>query len=71
MDSLRLFAAMIFAVSVFLLFDAWVKERNPPVAPQGTAQQAVTATPSPTLPPGATAPVNPAAPPAKAGARPR
>jgi YidC/Oxa1 family membrane protein insertase len=31
------------------------------------AQQAVTATPSPTLPPGATAPVNPAAPPAKAG----
>ena len=68
MDSLRLFAAMMFAVSVFLLFDAWVKERNPPVAPQGTAQQPVTATPSPTLPPGATAPVNPAAPPAKAGA---
>ena len=68
MDSLRLFAAMIFAVSVFLLFDAWVKERNPPVAPQDMAQQAATATPSPTLPPGATAPVNPAAPPAKAGA---
>jgi len=68
MDSLRLFAAMIFAVSVFLLFDAWVKERNPPVEPQGTAQHAVTATPSPTLPPGATAPVNPAVPPAKADA---
>jgi YidC/Oxa1 family membrane protein insertase len=65
---MRLFAAMIFAVSAFLLFDAWVKERNPPVDPQGTAQQAVTATPSPTLPPGATAPVTPAALPAKADA---
>ena len=60
---------MIFAVSVFLLFDAWVKERGPqPAAPQNAAQQAVTATPSPTLPPGATAPVSPATPPAKAGA---
>jgi YidC/Oxa1 family membrane protein insertase len=67
MDSLRLFAAMIFAVSVFLLFDAWVKERNPqPAAPQDTAQQAVTATPSPTLPPGATTPASQTAPPAKA-----
>ncbi len=42
---------MIFAVSVFLLFDAWVKERNPqPAPPQDAAQKAVTATPSPTLP---------------------
>ncbi|HEV8260528.1 MAG TPA: membrane protein insertase YidC [Burkholderiales bacterium] len=64
MDSLRLFAAMIFAVSVFLLFDAWVKERNPqPAAPLDTARQAVTATPSPTLPPGTTTPQSPAAPP--------
>jgi len=68
MDSLRLFAAMIFAVSVFLLFDAWVKERNPPPPPQDAAQQAVTATPSPTLPPGVTTPASPAAPPAKAAA---
>lgn len=60
---------MIFAVSVFLLFDAWVKERNPqPAPPQDTAQQAVTATPSPTLPPGATTPASPGAPPAKAAA---
>ncbi len=69
MDSLRLFAAMVFAVSVFLLFDAWVKERNPqPAAPQDTAQQAVTSTPSPTLPPGATtsATASPGAPPASA-----
>jgi len=69
MDSLRLFAAMIFAVSVFLLFDAWVKERNPqPAPPQDAAQKAVTATPSPTLPPGVTTPASPAAPPAKAAA---
>ena len=69
MDSLRLFAAMVFAVSVFLLFDAWVKERNPqPAAPQDTAQQAVTATPSPTLPPGAPTPASPGAPPAKVAA---
>jgi YidC/Oxa1 family membrane protein insertase len=69
MDSLRLFAAMIFAVSVFLLFDAWVKERNPqPAPPQDTAQQAVTATPSPTLPPDATTPASPSALPAKAAA---
>src|SRR5258708_2807426 len=68
MDSLRLFAAMIFAVSVFLLFDAWVKERNPqPTPPQDAAQKAVIATPSPTLPPGVTTP-SPPAPPAKAAA---
>ena len=69
MDSLRLFAAIIFLVSVFLLYEAWVKERNPqPAAPQNTAQRAVTATPSPTLPPGATTPASPGAPPAKAAA---
>jgi YidC/Oxa1 family membrane protein insertase len=68
MDSLRLFAAIIFLVSVFLLYEAWVKERNPPAAPPETAQKAVTATPSPTLPPGVTAPASPAAPPAKAAA---
>ncbi|HYN26810.1 MAG TPA: membrane protein insertase YidC, partial [Burkholderiales bacterium] len=69
MDSLRLFAAIIFLVSVFLLYEAWVKERNPqPAAPQDTAQQAVTATPSPTLPPGATTQANPGAPPARIAA---
>jgi len=60
---------MIFAVSVFLLFDAWIKERNPqPPVPQDAAQQTVTATPSPTLPPGVTTPVSPAAPPARVAA---
>lgn len=50
MDSFRLFAAMIFAVSVFLLFDAWVKQNNPQPAPAPSAQPAL-ATPTPTLPP--------------------
>ena len=66
MDSLRLFAAMVFAVSVFLLFDAWTKERSPqsPALDQA-ARRADAPTPSPTLPPGAAAqaaPANSAAP---------
>jgi YidC/Oxa1 family membrane protein insertase len=68
MDSLRLFAAIIFLVSVFLLYEAWVKERNPPATPQDTVQKSVTATPSPTLPPGASAPTSPTASPAKSAA---
>ena len=63
MDSLRLFAAMVFAVSVFLLFDAWTKERSPqpPVAEQA-ARRSDAPTPSPTLPPGMAAPAAPASP---------
>src|SRR4030088_461983 len=54
MDSLRLFAAMVFAVSVFLLFDAWNKERSPqPSAPDNASRQSEAPMPSPTLPPGA------------------
>ena len=61
MDSLRLFAAMVFAVSVFLLFDAWNKERSPqPPAPDQAAQRSDAAMPSPTLPPGVVAPAAPA-----------
>jgi YidC/Oxa1 family membrane protein insertase len=61
MDSLRLFAAMVFAVSVFLLFDAWTKERNPqPPAPDQAARRSDAPTPSPTLPPGVIAPAAPA-----------
>lgn len=57
---------MVFAVSVFLLFDAWMKERAPaPVPVAETTVPTVTATPSPTLPlPAATpsgAPTAPAA----------
>ena len=58
MDSLRLFAAMIFAVSVFLLFDAWVKQNNPP--PPSTAAQPAAVTPTPSLPPVSGAPASPA-----------
>jgi YidC/Oxa1 family membrane protein insertase len=59
MDSLRLFAALVFAVSVFLLFDAWNKERNPaPPALDQAAQRADSVTPSPTLPPQAGAPTS-------------
>ncbi|MBC8007630.1 MAG: membrane protein insertase YidC, partial [Prolixibacteraceae bacterium] len=62
MDSFRLFAAMVFAVSVFLLFDAWNKERSPQLpAPDQAAQRSDTSTPSPTLPPGV-APPGPAKP---------
>ena len=61
MDSLRLFAAMVFAVSVFLLFDAWTKERSPqPPATDEAARRSDTPTPSPTLPPGVAAPAAPA-----------
>ena len=56
MDSLRLFAAMVFAVSVFLLFDAWNKEQHPQLPADQAARQSDAPTPSPTLPPGAVAP---------------
>src|SRR5512147_427645 len=60
MDSLRLFAAMVFAVSVFLLFDAWNKERSPqPPSPDQATQRSDMPMPSPTLPPGAVAPAAP------------
>ena len=61
MDSLRLFAAMVFAVSVFLLFDAWNKERSPqPPTPDQASQRSDMPMPSPALPPGAAAPIAPA-----------
>ena len=57
MDSMRLFAAMVFAVSVFLLFDAWNKEHGPqPPAADQAAQRSDAAMPSPTLPPGVAGP---------------
>ena len=60
MDSLRLFAAMVFAVSVFLLFEAWTKERSPQApAPDQAGRRSDSPTPSPTLPPGVAAPKTP------------
>ncbi|HEX4985915.1 MAG TPA: membrane protein insertase YidC [Burkholderiales bacterium] len=55
MDSLRLVAAMVFAVSVFLLFEAWNKDHAPAPAPERPAQQS-TPTPSPSSLPGAATP---------------
>ena len=65
MDSLRLFAAMVLAVSVFLLFDAWNKERSPQPAVDQAAQRADGALPSPSLAPGSTPPSAPANAPTK------
>jgi YidC/Oxa1 family membrane protein insertase len=51
MDSLRLFAGMIFAVSVFLLYDAWIKQNAPPPpAPQATVVPSTTPAPAPGIP---------------------
>jgi len=49
MDSFRLFAALIFALSVFLLFDAWMKQNNPP-PPVPTSAVPAPATPTPSAP---------------------
>jgi YidC/Oxa1 family membrane protein insertase len=52
MDSIRIFAAIVFAVSVFLLFEAWVKQQQAP-APQAPSAPATTvpqATPSTAVP---------------------
>ncbi len=46
MDSVRIFAAIVFAVSVFLLFEAWVKQHEPR-PPQAPAAGPETAAPTP------------------------
>jgi YidC/Oxa1 family membrane protein insertase len=57
MDSLRLFAAMVLAVSVFLLFDAWNKERSTQLSgSEQTVQRSDASMPSPTAPPSIVAP---------------
>src|SRR3954469_23583357 len=59
MDSLRLFAAMVLAVSVFLLFDAWNKERSTPSSESEQAlQRPDRSVPSPTAPPSIVAPTD-------------
>jgi YidC/Oxa1 family membrane protein insertase len=55
MDSLRLFAAMVFAVSVFLLFNAWMKQNSPPPQPQVTTVPSATPAPGVPAAPGAPA----------------
>ncbi len=55
MDSLRVFAAIIFAVSIFLLFDAWVKDSRPPAPAVTSEEGAVPAAPNLELPVAGTA----------------
>jgi YidC/Oxa1 family membrane protein insertase len=51
MDSVRIFAAIVFAVSVFLLFEAWMKEHQAPqVQTHGVSPAAVPAPPTSALP---------------------
>ncbi len=48
MDSYRLFVGLVFAVSVFLLVDAWMRDRqHPEPAAPTPAGQALRQTPSP------------------------
>ncbi len=50
MDSYRLFVGLVFAVSVFLLVDAWVRDRpHAETAPATPTGQALRQTPSPSL----------------------
>lgn len=51
MDSFRIFAGMVFAISVFLLVEAWVRDHPKvaaPAAPSATPAQGDTAPPVPT-----------------------
>jgi YidC/Oxa1 family membrane protein insertase len=59
MDSMRLFAGIVFAISVFYLVDAWMREHQPP-APRPPATQPNTVSPG-TSPTG-TKPVTPSPP---------
>ncbi|HWA13950.1 MAG TPA: membrane protein insertase YidC [Burkholderiales bacterium] len=52
MDSFRMFAGIVFLLSLFLLYDAWMKQHQPP-AP--VAASTSSATPTPSLPPTGTA----------------
>src|SRR5689334_21345289 len=49
MDSFRIFAGMVFAIAVFLLVDAWVKEHNkaPAIPATPSASRPDTAPPIP------------------------
>ncbi len=49
MDSYRLFVGLVFAVSVFLLVDAWVRERHVEPPPAPPADQALRNTPTPSV----------------------
>jgi YidC/Oxa1 family membrane protein insertase len=79
MDSYRLFVGVVFAISVFLLVDAWIRDRAPAPAarPAPAAEQSAPPTPSPGLSPPSPTPAPVAAPapgaiaPAQSAALPR
>jgi YidC/Oxa1 family membrane protein insertase len=58
MDSFRIFAGMVFAISVFLLVDAWVRDHQKVTAPpaSATATQGDRTPPVPTMPLGQATP---------------
>jgi len=60
MDSYRLIVGAVFAISVFMLFDAWMRERTPAPLPTASQQSAPT-TQQPPVPTGS-APADSAAP---------
>jgi YidC/Oxa1 family membrane protein insertase len=63
MDSFRIFAGIVFAISLFFLFEAWIKEHQP-AAPRSTPSASQpTTTVSPSTPPAAVAPQGTAQPP--------
>src|SRR5689334_12374638 len=52
MDSFRIFAGIVFAVSVFLLIQAWIKEHQPPSSTSPTTSAPKSTTPEvPSSPP--------------------
>jgi len=69
MDSFRVFAGIVFAISVFFLVDAWVKEHQPAPARPAATQPNSIPSPAPSGSPAVTKPSNPPA--AVPAARPR
>ena len=65
MDSYRLIVGAVFAISVFMLFDAWMRERTPAPPPPASQQSAPTTQQSPvptaSAPAGSATPVLPGA----------
>jgi YidC/Oxa1 family membrane protein insertase len=50
MDNLRIFAGIVFAVSVFLLIEAWIRDQRPSAPSEPAAVQQVPAPPTAPLP---------------------
>src|SRR5690349_288210 len=55
MDSFRIFAGIVFAISLFFLFEAWIKDHQPP-APRSAPPASQPTTIPPSTPPAAVTP---------------